>query len=347
MLNSHYYNSLTYQEQQAYDSMRSAIQNRQVSCRLGLNNLASLEKTWKAVVFENPEFIHYHGLIMCGSTTQAEFYYPEEITEGKIGGINQALFYEEYNRLVEKINASIPEAADDYGVCKCIYDAVCTDIAYDHAVLRAYYDLDRNNQEELRGFLIEHCESFTAYGALLNKKGVCQAVSKLFNMLCDSFGIQCLCVEAQTNDGNKTGHMLNVVEIDEKRYFVDVTTGLSSPEMPMVLYNYFMVDKQTISVPYIIMGEFECDHKDKSYFKNHKTAFRSLSELKRYLSSYIYSSTKGQIRCQYIGGGISDDDLRDIFEQVVSDKCTVGYRLCASAVLHGFISGLIVNSRED
>ena len=78
--------------------------------------------------------------------------------------------------------------------------------------------------DNIHDFLAENTEydfnlspaSYTAYGALIENKAVCQGYSGAFNLLCEAAGVKSLAV------ANKT-HMWNVVLYDGELYHYDVT----------------------------------------------------------------------------------------------------------------------------
>jgi hypothetical protein len=66
----------------------------------------------------------------------------------------------------------------------------------------------------------------TAYGALVEKKAVCDGYARAFAILCKKAGIQCLIVRGTSSNpetGNRVGHAWNTVKLDGKYYHVDVT----------------------------------------------------------------------------------------------------------------------------
>ena len=326
MLNNYYYSELNYAEQAAYSIMRNAILRRLPSCEVQLVNGESLNRVWKAVVLENPEAIHYAGLVFSPRITVdralCRFDYLRTVTEESSCGINEQLFNEKLNSLIDEIEKKLSPNASDYEVCKSIYDILASSITYDYDVLREYQRI-RNEHGDLTAFVQEKCTPFTAYGTLINKVGVCQGISKLFNILCDRFDIPCLCIEAVMNDENQTEHMLNVVELDGDRVFVDVTNGLAVEidEKKIVRYDYFAVSSQTLNKAITVNREFDCNTDDHNYFVKNKTRFVSLNSLIKYLCAYSVSKTNGEVRCHYAGNGADDDKLEKIMDEVLSQHC--------------------------
>lgn len=66
----------------------------------------------------------------------------------------------------------------------------------------------------------------TAYGALVEKKAVCDGYARAFAILCKKAGIPCLIARGYSNNpetGKQEGHAWNVVKLDGEYYHVDVT----------------------------------------------------------------------------------------------------------------------------
>lgn len=63
------------------------------------------------------------------------------------------------------------------------------------------------------------------YGAIINKKGVCEAYARTFKYILDELGINNILVTgtATNSDGNNENHMWNYVLLNNKWYAVDVT----------------------------------------------------------------------------------------------------------------------------
>ncbi len=64
-------------------------------------------------------------------------------------------------------------------------------------------------------------DSYTAYGIMVSKKGVCEAYSQAFKYIMDELGIPCIVVSGFVR-GNEA-HAWNMVHIDDEWYHVDVT----------------------------------------------------------------------------------------------------------------------------
>ena len=130
----------------------------------------------------------------------------------------------EVNAQIESIISEINADWSDYRKEKYIHDYVAANMTYDS---------DAAEEPYINGDILK--PAFDIYGAFINKTGVCEAYSKMFQVLCYSVGIN-------ANQVTGVGHMWNVVLLDGEWYQVDVTwddSGVSSPMHSGIRYNYF------------------------------------------------------------------------------------------------------------
>lgn len=93
----------------------------------------------------------------------------------------------------------------DYEILGLIHDYICNKTTYDYDALK--------NVEA-------HRHAFTAYGALVLGECVCQGYSLAFYRICKELGYK---VRFVSSDPNIGCHAWNIVQIDNKYYFVDLT----------------------------------------------------------------------------------------------------------------------------
>ncbi|MBP1549423.1 MAG: hypothetical protein J6A05_05405 [Oscillospiraceae bacterium] len=122
---------------------------------------------------------------------------------------------------------------------------------------------DMDDYEKLKFFhdyLILNCEtdktySFadTVYGALVEKKALCEGYAKAFAYLCNLAGIENVIVTGETY----VPHMWNMVKLDGNWYHVDVTWDKPADELhklfpDVILYQYFMATDSVIKNTHIM-----------------------------------------------------------------------------------------------
>ena len=79
-----------------------------------------------------------------------------------------------------------------------------------------------------------------AYGALVEGRAVCQGYSDAVKIICDYYGIPCVCISG-TSDGG--GHMWNAIQMEDgKWYFVDLTWD---DQESSIYYDFFLIGSDT------------------------------------------------------------------------------------------------------
>lgn len=101
---------------------------------------------------------------------------------------------------------------------RSIYDYICDNVNYD-------YDGLNDSSNTIK---------YTAYGALINKKAVCQGYAVLFYRMCVDAGIPARVITGRANGG---AHAWNIVEINGYYYNVDATWDGQDEE---TRHNYYL-----------------------------------------------------------------------------------------------------------
>lgn len=89
----------------------------------------------------------------------------------------------------------------------------------------------------------EHPFAFTAYGALVEGRAVCEGYARAFQLLCRRAGIPCTTVNG-VDLSNNTAHMWNLVTLEGRRYHVDVTWD---DQLDTALHVYFNLTTEEIT----------------------------------------------------------------------------------------------------
>lgn len=346
MLNDFYFSKLSGTEQYSYNQLRSALYNRAGQCILRGITPESAYRIWKAVVLDNTDIVDYSGLIEQSSYDGRDVKFRFDYMDIDI---------EKYNRLLDslltRINDKLSASASDYVVCKTIYDTLASTISYRYELLNRYLALRRENSRELVEFLKKNDKAFTPYGVVTEKEGVCHGIAKLFKTLCNRFGLECACVGA-SRDSNavnfEVGHMFNVVEIEGKRAFVDVTGGICDKQMRVVRYDLFLASQKTVEQEYRLSDEVEgCDSEELNYYSKNNLIFKDTRSLRRYLTSYRCSGEYSPINFRYVGSDMTDKQLQDYCLEILQAHCEDGKQAVFSDVRHGVCNGVIKCKTEE
>ena len=99
-----------------------------------------------------------------------------------------------------------------------------------------------------------------AYGAIVDKKAVCEGYARAFQLLCNSVNIDCVNIMGEA-DG--VTHQWNCVKISGEWYHVDVTWNDPGDEEGWLKYDYFNVTTEQISADHTLRelySEAEIDY---------------------------------------------------------------------------------------
>lgn len=170
--------------------------------------------------------------------------------ESKDSTMNDALL-----KKADEIAKLVPQGSE-YEKIKFIHDYIVDHCDYDVAALE-----DSNN-----------VTAYTAYGALIDGKAVCEGYSKAFALLCRKVGITALC---RSGEGGGGGHMWNMVQCDGKWYNVDVTWDDGKGYNGAIGYRYFLTDDIEMSVVHTphdnkFLNAPKADSMDNNYFVKNK-----------------------------------------------------------------------------
>lgn len=135
--------------------------------------------------------------------------------------------YKNFNNKLEEVVNSI-NGTSTYEIVKKCHDYICNTVVYTKK--------DNTNIDQ------------TAYDALINKQGVCDAQARLFQILCNEKGVKCIKIGGYEIQNNEKGaHAWNYVyHPDEKKWYaVDTTWDNNKHIGKTTTYNYFLVGKNT------------------------------------------------------------------------------------------------------
>ena len=340
MLDSFYFDALDAEGKRGYYSVLSALRNGERECTIYAQDRQSAERVWRAVVFDNPDIINYPGLVSLGRAVGDRFSFRLDY-----GDVDADRYRDKLDALRGEIEDALPRGADDFEVFEVIYEKLASKITYAYDVLNEYRRIP-DDEESTANFLVRNCKVFTAYGALIDSHAVCQGIAKLFKILCDGFGLQCAVADAYSgtviSEGRSPDHMLNVVEADGRRAFVDVTTGLS--EGRMVRYDSFMVSYAQLNRTFSVPVDFGCDHADMDWFSRRGLVFDDLGKLRRYITEHIAEDR--ELRLRY-DGGIPDDELNEIVLEMGQSSCPEWQRFELFTPQGGCCNGIFKDDTEE
>ncbi|MBQ8961588.1 MAG: hypothetical protein IJ071_10325 [Ruminococcus sp.] len=132
--------------------------------------------------------------------------------------------HDELEKAADELISSMPSDLDEYHKVLYVHDYIAENCSYDHAALNAGNDM-----------LI-----YTAYGALVNGKAVCQGYAEAFSYIMELLGIEAGTVQGDTY--NFAGHAWNYVKVDGEYYWLDITWDDS--ESYPISHAYFLLNDE-------------------------------------------------------------------------------------------------------
>lgn len=343
-----YFDELTSEnERGAYYSISAAAQNRG-QCTVFHGDIEATMRAWHAYVLDTPGTFSYPGLFARftsdGHSTSVDM---------KYSACDEALCREKMNEVIRLIEQKCPLGTSAYKTAKTIYEYLSKNVKYDFDVFEEYIavasmpedteaDRERKQQREIE-MLRDNSNAFTAVGVFVDKKAVCMGLSKAYKLLCEEFGIPCICVEARSNDDNGCEHMLNIIEIDGVCSFVDTTKGIFHEDLLMYNYDMFLATTRTAELFYTFEREFDCNDESQSYHARRNIVFKNLNDLRSYLLGFDMRAQKYSLRFRYRGTLLDDGELWGWTRDIIRSALPRGASLSGN-VDHGFFNGMVIKN---
>ena len=142
-------------------------------------------------------------------------------------------YHTEAEKLADRIVAS--------KITPSMTDAERVRVLHDYLILNCEYDIENYKVGKITQ------ESRLAYGALVNKKAVCQGYCAAFSLLCERAGVRCIVVGGNAPN-SRDSHAWNVVLIDGIKYYIDTTHDDPVPDRQgSVSYKYFCLTEDEMT----------------------------------------------------------------------------------------------------
>lgn len=155
--------------------------------------------------------------------------------------------------------------ADDFSSLREVNTEISNLESIKNDILSQTGDNDLENLRIVHDYLVDTIEYdgeagksvYNIYGALVNKKAVCEGYARSYKLILDELGIPCIiaCGVAKNSSGDIESHAWNYVQLDGNWYAVDVTW-----DDPVIIGNGSLTDD--IRYRYFLVGaeEFSKDH---------------------------------------------------------------------------------------
>ena len=170
---------------------------KKVSC-LGLTN-EQVKKVQTLFIYSNPQYYFLNTILFTTDDGVCALGMYDVFADGS----SRAQATEQVRERLEELQVQIDEDGSVFETETQIHELLCDELVY------------MSGDDVLRDKTDPYF-SQTIYGALINGETVCAGYTKLYTMLCNAFGIDCIPVSS-------TDHAWNEVRYGDDWYIVDVT----------------------------------------------------------------------------------------------------------------------------
>ena len=262
-----YYEQLSEEEKVVYQEIYQGVQNGESTICIHDILPDKANRILQNVMYDFPEIFWLDG---GSSSTQ----YGETLWEHGYTIVEPVYVYTqeergqksaEIERKAEEILASVPAEAGEYEKIKFIYEYLIRHIDYVEGA--------EDNQN--------------IYSALVNGKSVCAGYAKANQYLLNRLGIYCTYVTgtAQNEDGIEA-HAWNIVRLDGKYYYVDVTWAdpiktEGQMDDSVIIYDYLCCSEAELLKTHTLDEGYRypvCDSEDWNYYQKNQMYYESAEE---------------------------------------------------------------------
>ena len=257
---------------------------------------------WYEAIYQNPLVLGVRSIRLDGNNNVIIAYDEDASTKAKK--------QEEIQAKVKEIVAEIiTDDMSDIEKEEAINDYLCANAEYD---MDALENAEENNFESVDE---EFNDSFTAYGILINDKGVCAGYAAAFKLLADEAGLEAIVVTGNLN--GSLPHAWNRVKIDGQWLTIDTTNNdnefiaNSMFNLPDSISSKVLVEDK-LYVMDSVLNEFTASEENNEYYRYHNKFFATSSITEELLAG-INADGKVMLRTEY---SISDEDFANIAGEV-------------------------------
>lgn len=293
-----------------------------------------------------------------------------------VGTVIEPIYSSNLN--IEEHSAKFVEAADDiiltsgvkpdmsdYDKAIALYNELALRVTYDKENL-AKHDADMSSattDAEINEILSKYAFMHSAYAAMVDGKAVCDGYSKAYQYLLYKVGINS---HIATGTGGGGGHAWNLVQLDGKWYYTDLTWGdtndiiifyeyfnmteemlidnghefeepyanpYSMPECTSTDHNYFTVNGGIMTSDNMDIDNIVAQLKKNSYARIYLTDDASASDIKAWYKDHIAELVRRvDDDCSaYVDPfGMGRECILELFHDTIAPMKNVGVEICST-----------------
>jgi transglutaminase/protease-like cytokinesis protein 3 len=143
---------------------------------------------------------------------------------------------------LQAVNQKVSEVLDELGV----------DGKSNYKKVKLIHDYIVNNTRYQTG---SNC--YTAYGALLEGRAVCQGYAQLAYKMLTEAGVKCYFISGKAYNGTQTqDHAWNLVKVGKKWYYLDCTWDDPTGGEDTLRYDYFLIGSNQFDLDHVASAEY-------------------------------------------------------------------------------------------
>ena len=219
-----------------------------------LANAEEAKTLYTAITWDNPQFFYvgntysYQGQVRDGVNSYDVFYLVFTMNAKERSRARRQL-----ETVIDRIMAGVPEGGGEFEKELYLHDQLAERCTYDETA-----SLSDNPA-------VRFPNAFTAYGALVEGKGVCEGYSRAMQLLLHEAGIESTLVSGF--DDKNVPHMWNMVTVNGRNYHLDPTWNDSQD---IVKHLYFNLTTEQVKKTHTIdadnIGVDTCTAEEANYY---------------------------------------------------------------------------------
>lgn len=140
--------------------------------------------------------------------------------------------YSEYQRKLNEVNVEIKDLVDEVNNTesiinkhRLIYDWITSNVKYCRSGNESKFIIYLYDEYTLGSLKTDSTQNI--YGAIVEKKAICDGISDAYKYICNQCGLECIIVNGYVmSDNKKDYHSWNLVKVYDSWYLVDATWGI-------------------------------------------------------------------------------------------------------------------------
>ena len=233
---------------QAYPGLRISITEVELAKE-------SLSRVFEAILHDNPQFFYLHRTYSLeGHEIHGQSVYDTLVLQYTMEAAQRNAAAQELDSVVTDILNSSPNTDDEYEIERYLHDRVLEICSYDDQAAAS------SSQQ--------YADAYSAYGALVKGKAVCEGYAKAMQLVLNRSGISTTVVLGESvEDG--IAHMWNLVNINGAYYYLDATWN-DNEQQPQ--YAYFNITTEQLQRTHLIAEQLYVEictaQTDNYYIRN-------------------------------------------------------------------------------